>query len=591
MFFKIALPITDSNQMKILSQLFCVLCVAHFCVIQGWAGSADTNPPPRLTVELRDGSRVTGKSLDDTWHFHSAALGDLKLAVAGIRAVDMVGTNETARVTTAGGDVLDVQFLAPSLRVETGFGKTELPVKLIRSLKISAAGNLGQQPSSLDDLWSAEEDVKYSVEENLRSHGMRWFQTGGQITVGAFVKDIFEGRQGQPSGRGAIAKVVSVMTDNYGRQVATLNFGRDYSAGIFFSELSLVRVVPVSPPPKVSTAVVSTNEANFRLTVELRDGSRVTGESVEKSFKFRSALSGEIKLAVKDIRTVECGSTNSAKLTTTKGDSLTVAFVDSVVAVKTSFGKVELPVSSVRKISVAAGSTTGTHPPGLVALWSGEGDGKDSAGSNDLELTDISFADGQVSRAFVMNGFSSCMKLADSGNFNPGANGDGLTISVWIKPSNVTGFHPILEWNPIDKMPGQIGVQLWIGNVPGSHGVLAAHLVGQENESSAFASHSLISRPRTVTSGSFQLVTATYDKATGAGILYLNGAVVARGQWGRFNPLTTGDFWVSRRPTDHPGDWTYNAFFSGLMDEIAIYNRALSAEEIQSIYTVANPER
>jgi hypothetical protein len=319
-----------------------------------------------------------------------------------------------------------------------------------------------------------------------------------------------------------------------------------------------------------------------RLTVELRDGSRVVGESMEKNFKFSSTLLGEIKLEVRAIRSVECVSSNSFKLSTTNGDSLAVSFVDSEFAVKTGFGKVELPVDSVRRFSVATRSP-GAHPAGLVALWAGEDNGKDSVGSNDLELTDISFADGQVGRAFALNGFSSCLKLADSASFNPGANGDGLTISAWIKPSNVTSFHPILEWNPSNKMPGQIGVQLWIGNVPGSQGVLAAHLVGQENESGALASHSLISRPGTVTAGSFQQVTVTYDKATGAGVLYLNGVVVARGQWGRFNPLTTGDFWISRRPTDHPGDWTYNAFFSGLLDEIAIYNRALSADEIRGI--------
>jgi hypothetical protein len=42
---------------------------------------ADTNPPPRLTVELRDGSRVIGTSVDKNFKFRSALLGDLKLGV------------------------------------------------------------------------------------------------------------------------------------------------------------------------------------------------------------------------------------------------------------------------------------------------------------------------------------------------------------------------------------------------------------------------------------------------------------------------------------------------------------------------------
>src|SRR5664279_5611803 len=66
-----------------------------------------------------------------------------------------------------------------------------------------------------------------------------------------------------------------------------------------------------------------------RLTVELRDGSRVVGDSVEKSFRFHSALLGGIKLDVKDIRSVEWGSTNSAKLTTVNGDTLTVSLLGS----------------------------------------------------------------------------------------------------------------------------------------------------------------------------------------------------------------------------------------------------------------------
>jgi hypothetical protein len=91
-----------------------------------------------------------------------------------------------------------------------------------------------------------------------------------------------------------------------------------------------------------------------RLTVELRDGSRVVGASVEKSFAFHSALLGKVKLDVKDIRSVECVSTNSARLTTANGDTLTVWFVDSKFAVKTSFGKVELAVNTIRTVSVSS---------------------------------------------------------------------------------------------------------------------------------------------------------------------------------------------------------------------------------------------
>ena len=335
-------------------------------------------------------------------------------------------------------------------------------------------------------------------------------------------------------------------------------------------------------------AAPATNTPDCRLTLEMRDGSRVVGTTLGEDFRFHSALLGEITLAVKDIRSVECVSSNSAKLTTANGDTLAVWFVEASFALKTSFGKITVAVDSLRKFTVANPGAGGAHRPGLVALWSGEGDGKDSAGSHNLELFEVSYADGQVGRAFAMNGFSSCMKLADPADLNSGTDGGGLTISAWIRPDSVSGLHPILEWNPINRIPGTIGVQLWLGNAPGSQGVLAAHMVGAEGDSGNYQPHSLISRPGTVVAGRFQHVAATYDKTTGNGVLYVNGQIVTRGQWGRFEPLTTGDLWISRRPTDHPGDWSYNAFFSGLLDEIAIYNRALSTEEIQAVCSEEN---
>jgi hypothetical protein len=197
-------------------------------------------------------------------------------------------------------------------------------------------------------------------------------------------------------------------------------------------------------------------------------------------------------------------------------------------------------------------------------------------------MGDVSFAEGKVGRAFSLNGFNSCLRIP----FNPSLNvgeGDGLTITAWIKPSNVSGFHPIIEWNPSAIMTGVIGVQLWIGHRPDSQGVLLANIVDADG-----GHHFLVSPPGVVVNDRFQHAAVTYDKASGIGVLYLNGAVVAQSQWSSFVPLTKGDLWISRRPTDHPGDWTYNKFFAGLLDELAIYNRALPASEIQSLCTEEN---
>lgn len=318
---------------------------------------------------------------------------------------------------------------------------------------------------------------------------------------------------------------------------------------------------------------MDTNQTDFHLIVELRDGSRVIGRSVEKNFKFHSALLGDLKLAVKDMREVECVASNTARLFTANGDTLTVWFVNPTFAVNTSFGKVELATDAIRKLTVAAISSNGAHRPGLVALWSGEDDGKDSVGNHDAELMDITYADGKVGRAFSLNGLSSWMKIPASSSLDVGK-GDGLTITAWIKPANVVRWHPILEWNAMT----QLGVQLWIGHLPQDRGVLFGNIVDDEGNS-----HSLNSAADALVNGQFQHVALTYDKVSGLGRLFINGQVVAEENLGTFTPQTTYDLLVSRRPGDHPGDWTYNAFFVGLLDEISIYNRALPATEIQAI--------
>jgi hypothetical protein len=111
------------------------------------AGAAGTGAA-QLSIELRDGSHVVGKGLDDSLSFHSPAMGDLKLTWAGIRSLDYSGTNTVkARLTATNGDVYEIQFEAPSVRVETSFGKSELPVKQIRSVKVSAISGQAAGPA------------------------------------------------------------------------------------------------------------------------------------------------------------------------------------------------------------------------------------------------------------------------------------------------------------------------------------------------------------------------------------------------------------------------------------------------------------
>ena len=311
-----------------------------------------------------------------------------------------------------------------------------------------------------------------------------------------------------------------------------------------------------------------------RLTIDLQDGSRIVGTSPDKYFEFRSALLGDLKLEVKNIRSVECLSSNVTKVATVNGDSFTVSFADSKLPVKTSFGKAELETSSIRRLTVSA---QGGFPglPGLVAFWSGNNNGKDSVGGNDAILTDVTFADGISGQAFSFNGVSSTIRVPANPAIDLGT-GDGFTIMAWIKPSDVQGLHPICQWL-INGTYDDNALQFWIGLRPDEEGVLRTTLPG------GIGNSFLVSQEGVLAPNVFQHIALTYDKKSGTGVLYVNGVVVSQKQLGPgITANTKCDFWISPRD-DRPGNWSTGRMYSGLMDDIALYNRALAASEIQSV--------
>ncbi|MGA2501799.1 MAG: hypothetical protein ABSH20_29000 [Tepidisphaeraceae bacterium] len=101
-----------------------------------------------------------------------------------------------------------------------------------------------------------------SGEGFLRSLGVRWVRVPGEITMGAFVEDILEGRLNQPQGRGVIGRVVFIHKE---QRVAVVDFGRNYVVGIQLSELSLLKLdkgeakdEPVADERNLNARVVST---------------------------------------------------------------------------------------------------------------------------------------------------------------------------------------------------------------------------------------------------------------------------------------------------------------------------------------------
>jgi hypothetical protein len=209
-------------------------------------------------------------------------------------------------------------------------------------------------------------------------------------------------------------------------------------------------------------------------------------------------------------------------------------------------------------------------PTGIVAWWRGENDTLDALGAHPGLLSNgLSFAEGQVGQAFRFTGTNQEVMIPASPILNLGA-GSGLTIEAWIKPSDLVTQLPLVEWNDGTN----VGAHMWL-NVAfsglGGPGCFYANLRDVNS-----ADHFFFTPINLLTTNVWQHVALTYDRASGIAKLFLDGFAVATVNLGSLVPRTTADLHLGFRPG-------YRSY-SGLLDEPAIYNRALTPSEVLDLY-------
>lgn len=260
---------------------------------------------------------------------------------------------------------------------------------------------------------------------------------------------------------------------------------------------------------------------------------------------------------------------------------------------KTLLGLIGTFLFSVTITLTALGSCV-TPPAGLVAWWPAEGDANDSANLNaGTNNGTLSFAPGESGMAFSFNGSNSLVGVQTSPNLNVGAGG-GLAIEAWINPADVSQAHPILQWTDLSGSLPSFGVSFWISIGPTNGGTGPGCLLIDLKDSGS--KHRIAcSAPGLISGLAWQHVAATYDKSSGMAALYLNGSQILQTNLGNISPYTATGLWIGHEQYLVSNDRFYNinkgqgqAWFAGLIDELSIYNRALSDTEIQSIFAASS---
>ena len=205
-------------------------------------------------------------------------------------------------------------------------------------------------------------------------------------------------------------------------------------------------------------------------------------------------------------------------------------------------------------------------PQGLIAAWRGETNASDLIGGHHGTFfagTSVTVArltaDGKVGRAFDFDG-TVHVRIPDSPALKP----ERLTVEAWVFPTGLNGgFQAIIArgssnneddtWylGLLDSIP-----QFW------SHG------------------NHLLQCPFAIPLNEWTHLAATFDGLIKR--LYVNG-VQATSQ----DELGALAYDVAPVPVTIASDWAFNASsarFVGRIDEVALYDRALTADQILSIY-------
>jgi uncharacterized repeat protein (TIGR02543 family) len=207
-------------------------------------------------------------------------------------------------------------------------------------------------------------------------------------------------------------------------------------------------------------------------------------------------------------------------------------------------------------------------PPGLIAFWRGETDASDLIGGhNGTFFAGTSVVppsvtpSGRVGGAFSFDGTVHVRVPDDSAVLKPAQ----ITVEAWIFPTAVTN----LDRQTIIACGSSTSLdQTW--------------LIGVQNNIPTFLSHgeTLLEAPSAIPLNQWTHLAITFDGAIKR--LYVNGAQVAwQGGLGALVydpavPVTIGSALAHTASSNIP--------FNGRVDEVSIYNRALTADEVWGIY-------
>jgi len=230
-----------------------------------------------------------------------------------------------------------------------------------------------------------------------------------------------------------------------------------------------------------------------------------------------------------------------------------------------------------------AGKCKCTPPPSnMVSWWPGDGDATDILGGNDGNLINgADFTVGNVGQAFYLDGVDDFVSVPDAASLDMAGS---FTIDAWVRLDELRNISTILT-KEHSALPLDVNYNLHILNYKLFFALTfsePASLISGSGGCDAGGCYVRGTTSLTTSDlGLFLHVAAVYDDTNKKLTVYLNGI-----KDGEATFLTNGTPTTNNEPIriGKRNAFSAGTNFPGVIDELEIFNRALTDEEIRRIY-------
>ena len=321
-----------------------------------------------------------------------------------------------------------------------------------------------------------------------------------------------------------------------------------------------------SAPSGATPSEIALKVEPLRLAIDLVDGSHIIGVPSIKTVSIRTQYA-TIDIPFKQIRSMKIGDNHeTASFELQNGDKLTGVLNLEPMQLETIFGHVSVDVQHVRSIRIRDFLRLSTSlRQGLVLWYSFDRDEgnvvTDKSGKNNHgKVHGAKWTEkGKAGRACKFDGRGSSIELADDDSLDIGTG--SLTVLAWIH----TGASPGDSWMVVDKGTSEAGTYYLYSD--GSSVRMTVK--------SATKRYDAVMPDTDFPYNQWVCVAGVYDESSVK--LFVDSTEIA-------SASAPADLGSNTRPVTI-GKYQRGGYqFSGIIDEVMIFNRALSKQEIKHLY-------